>query len=177
MSAPSSTSLAGWVAEHYEEKGPVAWVAFFLEACAATVLMLLMLLTCADVVGRYFFNNAINGAVEMTELGLAILVFAEMPVVTWRGGHVVVDILDNWIGGTVVKVLGIISAIAMSGALYFLAERMLYLANRSLKRDVVTEYLELPVGYIIQYIAVMSYVTAALMLSYGIYRIITEKHH
>jgi TRAP-type C4-dicarboxylate transport system permease small subunit len=171
------SAFSHWLAEHYEEKGPVVWLAFFLEACAAAVLMLLMLLTCSDVIGRYFFNNAVDGAVELTELGLAILVFAEMPVITWRGGHVVVDILDNVLGSALVKVLGMVSALAMSGAMYFLAERMFYLANRSLRREVVTEYLEIPTGYIVHYIAAMSYVTAALLVSYGIYRILTEPRH
>lgn len=168
------TLLTQWVNEHYEEKGPVVWLAFFLEALVAITLMALMLLTCADVFGRYFLNNAINGAVEMTEIGLALIVFAEMPIVTWRGGHVLVDILDRWMSSLLIKVLGLISAWLMSGALYFLAERMMYLANRSMRREVVTEYLEIPVGYIIQYIAVMSYLTAAMMISYGIYRIMTE---
>lgn len=167
-------SLALWVNEHYEEKGPVAWLAFFLECFVGLILMALMLLTCFDVIGRYFFDNAIDGAVEMTEIGLALIVFAEMPIVTWRGGHVVVDILDKWMGGVVIKVLGLVSALLISGALYFLAERIMYIADRSMRREVVTEYLEMPVGYIIQYIAVMSYATAFLMVSYGIYRIITR---
>lgn len=167
-------SLATWVAEHYEEKGPASWLAFSLEVCAAVVLFALMCLTCMDVIGRYFFNNAVDGAVEITEIGLAILVFLEMPIITWRGGHVVVDILDNFVSNKVLRVLGLISALLMSGGMYYLAERMIYLADRSLRREVVTEYLEIPVGYIVQYIAVMSYVTAALMVTYGIYRIIVE---
>ncbi|WP_028303406.1 TRAP transporter small permease [Oceanospirillum maris] len=170
----SLATLPAWVAEHYEEKGPVKWLAFFLESCAALVLFALMTLTCMDVIGRYFFGNAVNGAVELTEIGLAILVFAEMPIVTWRGGHVVVDLLDSFISNKLIRILGLFSAILMSGGLYFLAERMFYLGNRSLRREVVTEYLEIPVGYIVQYIALMSYATAVLMLTYGIYRIIKE---
>ena len=166
--------LGQWVAAHYDEHGPVKWLAFALEVFAGLVLMFLMLLTCADVVGRYFFNNAVNGAVEMTEIGLALLVFAEMPLITWRGAHVVVDLLDKVMSHRMIQMLGLISALVISAGLYFLAERMMYLAARSLRREVVTEYLELPVGYIIQYIAVMSYVTAALMISYGIYRLFAQ---
>lgn len=170
----SLSALPGWVAEHYEEKGPVKWLAFFLEACAAVVLFALMILTCMDVIGRYFFGNAVNGAVELTEIGLAVLVFAELPIVTWRAGHVVVDLLDSFISNTLMRILGLLSALLISGGLYFLAERMFDLGIRSLRREVVTEYLEIPVGYIVQYLAVMSYVTAALMLTYGVYRIILE---
>lgn len=167
-------SLSAWVTGHYEEKGPVVWLAFFLEIVAAISLFFLMLLTCADVIGRYFFGNAVDGATELTELGLAILVFAEMPVVTWRGGHVVVDILDNIMGSKLIKSLGLISAFLMSTSLYFLAVRMYELAARSHRRGEVTEYLQLPVGYIVEYIAFMSWVTAGAMITYGVYRILFQ---
>lgn len=165
-------AFSAWISAHYEEKGPVKWLAFALELIAAVTLMFLMLLTCADVMGRYFFDNSVDGATELTEIGIAILVFAEMPVITWRGGHVVVDILDRMFGSVVLKALGLFSALLISTSLYFLAERIMYLANRSIRRNEVTEYLEMPAGLIIQYIAVMSWVTAGAMITYGIYRLL-----
>lgn len=168
-------ALSEWVSEHYEEKGPVKWLAFFLECVTAVMLFGLMLLTCADVIGRYFLGNSIDGAVEITEIAMAVIVFAEMPVITWRGGHVVVDLLDSYLGSRLVKVLGLLSALLISGAFYALAGRMMYLAERSISRQVVTEYLQLPVGYIVQYISLMSYLCAVTMITYGMYRIIKEK--
>ena len=162
-------AFSAWLTAHYEEKGPVRWLAFALELVAAVTLFLLMFLTCADVVGRYFFGNSVDGKMGLTEIGIAILVFAEMPIITWRGGHVVVDILDKMWGSVAVKVLGLLSALLMSSAMYFLGVRIFELAERSLRRDEITELLEIPVGYIVQYIAVMSWATAALMITYGIY--------
>ncbi|WP_136678985.1 TRAP transporter small permease [Neptunomonas sp. XY-337] len=168
-------AFSAWLSAHYEEKGPIKWLAFALELVAALTLFFLMILTCADVVGRYFFGNSVDGATELTEIGIAILVFAEMPVVTWRGGHVVVDILDRMWGSVALKALGLLSALLMSGSLYYLGVRIYQLAERSLRREEVTELLELPVGFIVQYIAVMSWLTAALMISYGVYRLFTEE--
>jgi len=165
-------TFSAWITAHYEEKGPVAWLAFFLELIAAVTLFLLMLLTCADVFGRYFLDNAVDGTTELTEMGIAILVFAEMPVITWRGGHVVVDILDKMMGSAMIKALGLLAAFLMSTSLYFLAVRIYELASRSLRRDEVTEYLQMPVGYIIEYIAIMSWITAAAMITYGVYRLL-----
>ena len=127
-------TFSAWISAHYEEKAPVAWLAFFLELIAAVTLFLLMALTCADVFGRYFLDNAVDGATELTEMGIAILVFAEMPVVTWRGGHVVVDILDKVMGSKLIKILGLVSAFLMSTSLYFLAVRIYELAARSHRR-------------------------------------------
>ena len=167
-------SLSAWVNAHYDEIGPVKWLAFALELVAAVVLFSLMAITCVDVAGRYLFANSLDGATELTEVGLAIMLFAEMPVVTWRGGHVVVDIMDRVLGGTIVKVLGLLAALVISTSMYFLGMRIFELAERSLRRGVVTEYLEMPAGYIVQYIAVMSWFTALGMITYGIYRIITR---
>lgn len=167
-------AFSAWLTAHYEEQGPVRWLAFALELVAAVTLFLLMILTCADVVGRYFFSNSIDGATELTEIGIAILVFAELPIVTWRGGHVVVDILDKMWGSVAIKGLGLLSALLVSGSLYYLGVRIFQLAERSMRREEVTEILELPVGVIVEYIAIMSWATAACMVTYGIYRILTQ---
>ncbi len=134
-----------------------------------------MVLTCVDVGGRYLFSNAVDGAVEITQIGLAIIIFAEMPVVTWRGGHVLVDLLDSILGAAMVKVLSLFAALMISTSLYVVAIRIWELAERKLRRGEVTEFLELPVAYIIQYIAIMSWFTALGMITYGIYRIIKDK--
>ncbi|MBY4678140.1 TRAP transporter small permease [Marinobacterium arenosum] len=165
-------AFSAWLTAHYEEKGPVKWLAFSLELVAAVTLFLLMLLTCADVIGRYFFDNSVDGTTELTEIGIAILIFAEMPVITWRGGHVVVDVLDRMLGSTMLKVLGLLSAFLISTSLYFLAVRIYELAERSLRREEVTEYLLIPVGLVVQYIAVMSWITAGAMITYGVYRLL-----
>ncbi len=165
-------SFSAWISAHYEEQGPVRWLAFALELIAALTLFSLMILTCADVFGRYFLGDAVDGTTELTELGLAILIFAEMPVITWRGGHVVVDILDRMLGNTLIKVLGLLSALLISSSLYFLADRIFFLAQRSFRRGEVTEFLHLPVGIIIEYIALMSWITAGAMITYGIYRLL-----
>ncbi|EXJ12557.1 hypothetical protein [Nitrincola nitratireducens] len=50
-------SFVAWLKAHYDEKGPIRWLAFLLELIAAVMLMVLMLITCVDVVGRYVFNK------------------------------------------------------------------------------------------------------------------------
>ncbi|EPJ45305.1 MAG: hypothetical protein OFPII_28770 [Osedax symbiont Rs1] len=163
-----------WLNTNYSEQGPVKYIAFTLEAIAATTLFLLMLLTCADVTGRYFFSNAIDGTTELTELAIAIMIFSVLPVITWRGGHVVVDILDHYINSKIIQVLSLLAAFLISTSLYFLGSRSFELAARSLRREETTEYLELPVGYIVQYIATMSWITAALMITYGVYLLLRK---
>lgn len=160
-----------WLKSHYFEAGPVRWLAFGLEAVAGLTLFGMMLLTCVDVGGRYLFNNAFDGAVEITQIMLAIMVFAEMPVITWRGGHVIVDLFDQFIGKKAVRALALLAALLVSTSFYVVAIRIWELGERQIRRGVLTEYLELPAGYLVEYIAVMSWVTAAGMITYGIYHI------
>jgi TRAP-type C4-dicarboxylate transport system permease small subunit len=165
-------SLRTWITSRYdEEEGYVAWIAFILEAIAVTVLFALMVMTCLDVGGRYLFNNAVDGSIELTRIGLAVLVFAVMPIVTWRGAHIVVDLIDDFISHKIIKLFSLISAFLISTSLYFVGFRIFELAERSLRRGIVTEFLELPEGYIIYYISIMSWITAAMMISYGVRRI------
>ncbi|GAB0152652.1 MULTISPECIES: TRAP transporter small permease [Marinobacterium] len=170
-------SVSAWIKEHYDEKGPALWLAFFLEAVASLVLFILMALTCVDVIGRYLFNSPLHGGTELTEIGLAVMVFAAMPVVTWRGGHIVVDLLDRFLGSVIVKVLALFAALVMSSSLYFLAWRIFELGERSIGRGVVTEFLGMPSGYVVMYIAVMSWATAFGMITYGVYRILFQDKH
>jgi TRAP-type C4-dicarboxylate transport system permease small subunit len=170
-------SFSAWLKAHYDEKGPVRWLAFFLEVVSASVLFFLMALTCVDVFGRYLFNSPVHGGTEMTEIGLAVMVFAAMPVITWRGGHIVVDLLDRFLGSKVVKVLSLLAALVMSSSLYFLALRIFELGERSIRRGVVTEFLAMPAGYVVQYIAIMSWATALGMITYGVYRILFQDKH
>jgi TRAP-type transport system small permease protein len=65
-----------------------------LGIVAAALMFCLMLLTCVDVVGRYFFNKPVTGGFEMTEMLLAALIFAGLPLVSLRGDHITVDLLD-----------------------------------------------------------------------------------
>ena len=65
-----------------------------LGLLAAAVLFCLMTITCADVIGRYFFNKPVHGAFEITEMLLAGLIFCGLPLVTLRDDHVTVDLLD-----------------------------------------------------------------------------------
>jgi len=56
-----------------------------------------MLVTCVDVIGRYFLNAPLPGGFELTEVMMAALIFLGMPLVTARDEHIKVDILDFFI--------------------------------------------------------------------------------
>jgi TRAP-type C4-dicarboxylate transport system permease small subunit len=81
-----------------ERRQPLDWfdraIVPVLGYAAAVVLFALMALTCVDVFGRYFLNQPVWGGFELTEMLLAALIFAGLPLVTLRDDHVTVDLLD-----------------------------------------------------------------------------------
>ncbi|QHE78661.1 TRAP transporter small permease (plasmid) [Hydrogenophaga sp. PBL-H3] len=73
-----------------------AQAAASLTSVIVTVTLLtIMALTTADVIGRYFLSKPVPGALEITELLLASLIFMALPQVTLRREHVTIDLLDG----------------------------------------------------------------------------------
>lgn len=156
--------LSAMVNKHHREFGLAKWLAFVLEVVSSLVLLALMILTCSDVIGRYVFNNSINGTTELTELALCIIVFCQLPIVTLASSHVVVDILDRILPAIFMKISGLVINLSVSAGFFFVAERVWFQAARSLRRGVMTEFLHIPVAYFIQFISIMMFVTAVILV-------------
>lgn len=60
---------------------------------AGAVLVALMLMTVADVAGRYFLNKPLNGVFDLTHFAVSIMTFLGLSYCGWRGGHVVIELL------------------------------------------------------------------------------------
>ena len=58
-----------------------------------TVLVLMVLLTVAEVFSRRVLNTPISGALELTSLGLVLFVFLTLAYCAVKGGHIALDIL------------------------------------------------------------------------------------
>jgi len=63
-----------------------AWV-------AGVVLVLLMLLTTADVAGRYFFDSPISGVFDLTHFAVAVMVYLGLAYCGLRGANVAIELL------------------------------------------------------------------------------------
>ena len=96
------------------------------------ILFSLILVTCFDVVGRYFFSSPLSGAFEITEILLAALVFAALPLTTERREHIEVDLLNVVIPGKVERYLtafaGLFSAALLATFSWRLATHALHAA-------------------------------------------------
>jgi TRAP-type C4-dicarboxylate transport system permease small subunit len=64
-----------------------------LARIAAAALAIVALTTFCDVIGRYFFHAPFSFTVELTEMGMAVLVYFGMGLVTHENGHISADFL------------------------------------------------------------------------------------
>lgn len=136
---------------------------------ASAALFALMCLTFADVLMRSIFNAPIEAATELIRIGIALIVFAALPVLSARNAHIAVDLMDGpFQMAGLARWRDAFVAFACAAMLWYPAGRIVDLAERARNYGDVTEYLEIPTFYVAYFIAVMTYVTAAALLGRGL---------
>lgn len=65
---------------------------------AGVVLILLMLLTTADVAGRYFLNAPIAAVFDLTHFAVLVMVFLSLAYCGFQGAHVTIELLYGRLG-------------------------------------------------------------------------------
>ena len=58
----------------------------------------MVVVTCIDVVGRYFFSAPLLGAHEIITLAMGIMIYLGMPLVTASREHLIVDLASGLLG-------------------------------------------------------------------------------
>lgn len=135
-----------------------------LGIVAAVDLFCLMSLTCVDVVGRYFFNSPVHGGFEVTEMLLAGLIFTALPLVTVRGDHVTVDLLEPVTPPPLLRIQHIAACAISSIATGYLAYRLWTRAVIMDSAGETTAQLKLKLAYLTYGMAVLMALTAVAFL-------------
>ncbi len=142
---------------------------------AAVTLFLLMAMTFFDVILRSVANNPIESATELTRLFMAIIVFSSLPMVTWKGKHIVVDLMDPMFSRALARYRDLLVDLVSGVVLLWPAWRVFELAERSRSYGDVTEYLGMPQFYIGWFIAIATFVTAIVLIVRAFLQIVAPK--
>ncbi len=122
-----------------------------LGGAAAFMVLLMMVVTCVDVAGRYLFNNPLTGSFEITELALAALIFLGLPLATDTDEHIRVDLLDAVMSDSVRNMLTLIMDWLSALVLGVLAWQLWHKTQSIVADGQVTNTLEIPlppIGYL-----------------------------
>ena len=103
----------------------------FLTHLGSIALALLMLLTVADVFGRYFLNRPAPGTFELTELFMVFIVFLALGLAQHHNEHISLDLAYNYFPSrlknytnVLIDVVNLTAMAAVTWQLYEYSRRM-----------------------------------------------------
>lgn len=112
---------------------------------SALPVALIVILTFADVLGRYVFSSPVRGSLEMIEFAMALVIFTALPLITRQRGHVTVSLIDGMFKSSASRKLKTIVCDAISAlALSLLTWRLYIQGQDDLKSGSATIVLNLP---------------------------------
>lgn len=141
-----------------------------LETFSSTVIFIMMLLTFADVIGRYILNKPIFGASEMISALLALAIFSGLGVTNARDEHIMVELFVDPARELLKPIFYEVVIQAFSVAAMTLIAIVLFEhAVESYQLKSLTVVLEIPLYYItgsIAFLALISVVSQILGILY-----------
>ena len=141
-----------------------AWLDRVLGAAAAVLLFGLMMLTTADVIGRYIFNWPLRGAFEITELLMLALIFAGLPLASRSDEHVTLDFIDMLLGTRGRRLLRRLIDLVCGVIILGLAWRVLVKAGKIAAYGDTTDMLRVKVAPFVYFMTAMIALTGVVHL-------------
>jgi TRAP-type C4-dicarboxylate transport system permease small subunit len=132
---------------------------------AALALVLMMLVTVADVVLRYVFNSPIRGSYDFVESMLVVLVFHGMSRAFMTRTNIVIDILDTLLGRRVTAVLIRLADVLTLATLVIIGWAMSRIALQAF--DYGDRKLELQLPLYVLWIAALAGLAGAMLAAIG----------
>lgn len=112
----------------------------------AAALLAMMVITCLDVIGRYVINRPFPGAADLVQYLMITTIFLALPVVTLRGEHISISLIDSMLGGRSRRIQRALVALVSAVVLAVLCQRFwLHARMLATNRDVIG-FLNLPVA-------------------------------
>lgn len=142
----------------------VQWTTRALSFLAALLLISMMVLTFVDVWGRYIFNSPVPGGFELTELMLATLIFAGLPLVTIGGEHITVDLIEFTVSRTLERIREALISLVCAFMTGVLSYRLWLKALEQLDYGDETAVLQIPVYPVTFFMCVTTALTTLVLV-------------
>lgn len=131
-----------------------------LETISSVVILIMMILTFVDVIGRYVFHKPIFGGTEIVAALLALAIFSGLGVINARDDHIVVELFEyparNLVGPLAYEVsIQVFSVACMTLIAVVLFEQ----AWESYRHNKLTVVLEMPVYYVTGIVALLAVIS------------------
>lgn len=131
---------------------------------AALALFAIMVLTLVDVSGRKFLDHSVPGGLEITEFLMVIVIFGALPLVSWRGEHVVFDTFDRLVSPQWRRVQMRLAHLVCACLFALMAWLLTLRAQRFTEYGETTVHLQLPMAPVAWLMAALLALTALVHL-------------
>lgn len=111
---------------------------------SALPVAVIVILTFADVLGRYLFSSPVRGSVELIEFAMALVIFTALPLVTHNREHVSVSLVDGLFKGAGLRIKTVFCDAVSALALGLLTWRLALQGLEDLQSQTATIVLGLP---------------------------------
>ena len=136
----------------------------FFANIAALILLMLVVLTVVDVIGRYFFNSPVVGAVELVRICMAGIIFFYFPLMFLRNDHIIVDLFSVFRNGWIAWITSVAILLVTIYVAYRVGDRVYDYAVRAFEDNDTTEYLFIPRWPVVGFITLSLFSAAAMAL-------------
>lgn len=119
----------------------------------------MMLLTFADVIGRYVFSKPIFGASEIISALLAVTIFAGLGITNARDEHIVVELIDHQVRRISPRLYDLAIQLFSIAAMALVAHALFRSALESYHQNARTFVLEMPTWYAVGAVAVLAVIS------------------
>ena len=144
------------------------WSGRLLQYIASLLLFFMMALTVVDTFLRKVFSAPIGSAFELTELSLTLVIFAGLPLITARRGHVQVELIEPFLSRFVRRSSDLVIDLVVTVALAVLAWQLWLKAAEQVGYGDTTSVLQISLGPVTFVMAILAGVAAAISLANAI---------
>jgi len=135
------------------------------DVLVALLLFAMMMVTFADVVGRYVVSRPVPGSTEIIQYLFVLTVFLALPVVTWRDEHISISLIEGAFGETINRVRRTLVRFVSGAVMLVVAWQMWGHAGMLARNRDVIGYLELPVAPGAYAVSVLAAITGLAFLA------------
>ncbi len=119
-------------------------ISHILGSAGIGFIIILMFITCIDVLGRYIFNRPLSGTYELSELCMASLTLLGWAYTQALKSHIDIDLLYTHLPRKTRTVLDLIIPLLGIALFVFVAWQSIYFITDSFKWHETTEMLKIP---------------------------------
>jgi len=151
-------------AQEVVQAGTLRGFELVLGVICCVLMLLIVGLTFVEVFMRYVFARPIRGAEEIIQFAMAMMIFAALPLITARRGHVTVSLIENAVRGTLKRAIDVIVDTCSLAAVSLIAWRLFVDAGGRVASSDATVVLNWPRAPLVYAMAVLATITALIQL-------------